>query len=219
MSEVIVTVRGEHRRRIAPERATIHITVRAEGPVRDGVVDGVLRMADPVRSGITTRKDAGSIIDWSSTRMSVRAERPWNADGKRLAPIYHASIAFTATFPDASELSLWVSEISAMDGVEVGGVHWHLTPDTRTRTERDVATRAVTVAVSRAEAYAAALGLTTVVPLEIADVGLMSAGDTAVPQRAALRGSAVASDSAPSMEFEPADIVVSATVEARFSAR
>ena len=44
MSEVTVTVRGEHEARIAPERATIRVSVRAEGAERAAVVDRVMRL-------------------------------------------------------------------------------------------------------------------------------------------------------------------------------
>ncbi len=112
MSEVTVTVRGEHEARVAPERATIRVGVRAEGPERTTVVENVMRLAEPVRASITERADAGSVVDWTSKRLSVRAERPWSSEGKRLAPVYYASIDYTATFAEASELSLWVSDIS-----------------------------------------------------------------------------------------------------------
>ncbi|WP_217584492.1 SIMPL domain-containing protein [Microbacterium sp. GbtcB4] len=220
MSDVTVTVRGEHEARLAPERATVRVSVRAEGPERATVVDHVMRLAEPVRSSIVGRVDAGSALDWSSTRLSVRAERPWNADGKRLAPVYYASIDLTATFAEASELSVWISDISAWDGVEVGGVDWHLTPETRVRVEREVATQAVHVAVTRAEAYAAALGLAEVTPLEIADTGLLSSAPApGAPLAKARSAVAFAADSAPAMEYEPQDIVLTATVEARFLAR
>ena len=49
MSEVTVTVRGEHEARIAPERATIRVSVRAEGAERAAVVDRVMRLTEPVR--------------------------------------------------------------------------------------------------------------------------------------------------------------------------
>ena len=117
MSEVTVTVRGEHEARVAPERATIRVSVRAEGPERASVVDRVMRLAEPVRDSITTRKDTGSVVEWTSKRLSVRAERPWNNEGKRLAPVYYASIDLTATFAEASELSIWVSDVSPWDGV------------------------------------------------------------------------------------------------------
>lgn len=221
MSEVTVTVRGEHEARVAPERATIRVGVRADGPERTAVVENAMRLAEPVRSSITDRADAGSVVEWTSKRLSVRAERPWSNDGKRLAPVYYASIDFTATFAEASDLSIWVSDISPWDGVEVGWVDWHLTTATRAQVERDVAAAAVGVAVARAEAYAGALGLDEVTPLEIADVGLISSGQPSpgAPMLKARGGVAFAADTAPAMEYEPEEIVISATVEARFLAR
>lgn len=221
MSEVTVTVRGEHEARVAPERATIRVGVRADGPERTAVVENVMRLAEPVRSSITDRADAGSVVEWTSKRLSVRAERPWSNDGKRLAPVYYASIDFTATFAEASDLSIWVSDISPWDGVEVGWVDWHLTTATRAQIERDVAAAAVGVAVTRAEAYAGALGLDEVTPLEIADVGLISSGQPSpgAPMLKARGGVAFAADAAPAMQYEPEEIVISATVEARFLAR
>jgi uncharacterized protein YggE len=221
MSEVTITVRGEHETRIAPERATVRVSVRAEGPERTAVVEHAMRLAEPLRASITGRADAGTIVDWTSTQLSVRAERPWNNEGKRLAPVYYASIDFTATFAAASELSLWVTDVSPWEGIEVGWVNWHLTPATRTRIEREVAAQAVGVAVTRAETYARALGRNEVVPLEIADVGLISEGQqNPVAPMMKSRGVAfAAADSAPAMDYEPEDIFISATVEARFVAR
>jgi uncharacterized protein YggE len=222
MSEVTVTVRGEHEARIAPERATIRVSVRAEGAERAAVVDRVMRLTGPVRESIVARHDTGVVVDWSSKRLSVRAERPWNNEGKRLAPVHYASIDLTATFAEASELSLWVSDVSPWDGVEVGWVDWHLTTETRSRIEREVAAAAVGVAVTRAQAYATALGLGTVVPVEIADVGLIA--PTPVQPfsgMAKVRGAMMqeSDTGGASMEYEPDEIVISATVEARFLAR
>jgi uncharacterized protein YggE len=219
MSDVIITVRGENESRLAPERATIRVTVRTEGSERASVVDQVMRLSEPLRTSITERNDAGIVAEWTSKRLAVSAERPWNNEGKRLALVYRASVDFSATFTDPSELSVWVSDISAWDGVEVGWVDWHLTPQTRGRVERDVASSAVSVAVARAEAYAAALGLNEISPLEIADVGLISQGQApGGPQMLKAQRAAFVAESTPSMEYEPDEIVVSATVEARFSA-
>lgn len=216
MSEVIITVRGEHELRVAPERATVRLSVALDGPEREAVAQRVLALAGPVRESIVSREEAGSVTAWTSQRLSVYAERPWNADGRRLAPVYRASIDFTATFADISELSLWATELSAEDGVALGGVDWHLTPETEREVEREVSTQAVGVAVSRARAYAEALGLSTVIPLEIADRGLISA-ETAGFAPVAMRA-AGAFDTAPAMEFQGEEITVSATVEGRFSA-
>ena len=222
MSDVTITVRGENETRIAPERATLHVTVRAEGSERAAVVERAMGLADPVRASITEREDAGSLTEWTSKRLAVRAERPWNNEGRQLAPVYYASVDFSATFTEASELSIWVSEISSWDGVDVGWVNWHLTPQTRADTEREVASAAVGVAVQRAQAYAAALGLESVTPVEIADTGLISREPTGAPHMMKARGAAFAASAdaaGPAMEYEPDDIVVSATVEARFTAR
>ncbi len=221
MSDVTITVRGENEARIAPERATIHLTVRADGADRASVIERALALAEPLRTGLSERKDAGTLFDWTSKRLAVRAERPWNNEGKQLDPVYYASIDFTATFAEASELSLWVTEVSATDGIEIGWVDWHLTSETRARVEREVAASAVGVAVTRAETYAGALGLSAVLPLEIADVGLVSTGQPQPEILAKGRMAAFASADAsgPAMEYEPEEIVVSATVEARFVAR
>lgn len=221
MSEVTLTVRGENETRVAPERATVRVTVRSDGPERAAVVERTLRLAEPLRTSLAERSEAGTLVDWTSKRLSVRAERPWNNEGRRLAPVYYASVDFTATFSEASELSIWVSDVSAGEGIEIGWVDWHLTAETRTRVEREVAASAVGVAVTRAEAYAGALGLSSVVPLEVADAGLLSRGPAEpAPQLMRARGSAfAAAESAPAMEYEPEEIVVSATVEARFTAR
>ncbi|WP_144795388.1 SIMPL domain-containing protein [Microbacterium paludicola] len=218
MSEVTITVRGEHESRIAPERATVHVTVRAEGAERSSVVERAMRLAEPVRTGITERQEAGSVVDWSSKRLSVRAERPWNEEGRKLAPVYYASIDFSATFIEVTELSIWISGIAAWDGVDVGWVNWHLTPQTRADLESEVASAAVGIAVRRAQSYASALGLETVTPVEIADTGLISREVSPGPQMMARAVALAAADSNPMMEYEPEDIVVSATVEARFTA-
>ncbi|MDA4893612.1 SIMPL domain-containing protein [Streptomyces sp. MS2A] len=222
MSELTITVRGEHEVRIAPEQATVHLSVTIEGPHREDVVERALALAATVRDGIAAREESGAIAEWSSTRMGVRAERPWNSEGKRLAPVYHATVEFTATFSDLSEMSVWVTEVSVGEGVTIGATVWKLTPETRRRVEQEVAAEAVGVAVSRATAYATALGYERVEPIEVADTGMISSRPTPVVQeRGALR--AAAAFAAPAgdagMQFQAEDIVVAATVEARFLAR
>lgn len=218
MNEVTITVRGEHQTRVTPERATVHLSVGLDGPDRQRVLDATGAAATPVRESLLQRSDAGTIVEWSSAALTVRAERPWNPEGKRLAPVFHATISFTATFTDFSELSLWINEVAVREGVSIGHVNWHLTPGTRASLEREVATEAIRVAVTRAEAYASALGRTEVSAVSIADQGLLHRGEAAA---APMMRMAAMSDSAggPAMEFEPEDIVLSATIEAQFTAR
>ncbi|BDV30936.1 SIMPL domain-containing protein [Microbacterium terricola] len=221
MSEVTITVRGEHRAFVAPEEAVAHLSVRAEGPDRGDVVERIAVLALPLREDLTAREEAGALADWSSQRVSVWADRPWNQDGKRLAPVHYASVEVSATFTDFAALSWWLSDVAEREGVQIDGVLWRLTPDTAARIEAEVAAQAVQVAVARATAFAGAIGLAAVEPTEIADLGLLSRADAAAPEMRMAK--AFAADAmaggAPVMEFQPEDIEVTAAVEARFRAR
>lgn len=216
MPEVTITVRGEHEVVRAPEEAVAHVTVSREGPERGAVVEAIAALSAPVRDDLTARKDAGGLADWTSGRAAVWAERPWNAEGKRLAVVHHATVEFTATFTDFPALSWWLSEVSERDGVQVGPVTWRLTRATAAAVEREVATTAVQVAVERATAYAQALGLTEVSPVEIADLGLIG-HDAPAPMLRMAKASFDAST--PALDLQPEDITVAAAVEARFTAR
>jgi len=225
MSEVVITVRGEHETRIAPERAVAHLTIRAEGPERGPVVERMAEYSEPVRDDLVSRKEAGTVAEWTSQRVSVWSERPWSPEGRRLAPVHYATVDFSATFTDFAVLSWWAGEVAERDGVQLGWIDWQLTPETRTVTESDVAAGAVGVAVARATAYAGAIGLKTVAPLEIADLGLLTRNDSpesAPAPRMLMAKASFAADAAgggPSVQLQPEDIVITAAVEARFSAR
>jgi uncharacterized protein YggE len=218
MSEVIITVRGEHEARVAPERAVAHISVSADGPQRGAVIERIAALATPVREDLGARKAAGTLTDWSSQRVSVWSDRPWNNEGRQLDLVHHASVELSATFTDFMVLSDWLNELAERDGLQVGAVEWLLSPETRSRVERDVATAAVAVAVDRATAYAGAIGLSTVTPVEIADLGLLTGGAEAGPSPRTFAKAAMDAAGAPAIDFQPDDIVVSAAVEARFRA-
>jgi uncharacterized protein YggE len=216
MSEVIVTVRGEQERRVAPERAIVHLSVRSDGPERGPVVERVTGLSEPLSDDLIAHRRSGEVVEWSSGRVSVWAERPWNNEGRQLPPVHHASVEITATFGDFDALSWWVGEIADTDEVQIADIRWELSPDTRARIEGEVAAEAVQVAVARATAYAEALGLGAVSPLEVADAGLL----LPKPDQAPKMMRAMAADAAGGgMALQPADIVVTAAVEARFLAR
>ncbi len=216
MSDVIITVRGEHETRIAPEEGVVHLSVRCDGPERGPVVERIAAIAAPLREELAARQASGEVSEWSSQRASVWAERPWNNEGIQLPLVHHASVDVVATFTDFAALSWWVSAVAEREGVQVGGVTWQLTSATRRTVEAEVAAHAVQTAVSRATAYANAIGHASVAPLEIADVGLLGRPE-ADPGPRMMR--AMATDASPSLDFQPPDITVTAGVEARFAAR
>ncbi|GAA1848835.1 SIMPL domain-containing protein [Microbacterium koreense] len=222
MSEVTITVRGEHEARVAPEEGIAQISVRTEGHDRGDVVERIASLATPIREDLAARAAADEVTDWSSQRVSLWANRPWNSEGKQLSLVHYASVEMTATFTDFAALSWWVSNVAERDGVQIDGISWRLTPATAARVEADVAAHAVRVAVQRAQSYADALDLGAVIPLEIADTGLLVKADAGAGPEMRLARAAFAADTGaggPALEFEPEDIVVSAAVEARFTAR
>ncbi|QPE03652.1 SIMPL domain-containing protein [Microbacterium schleiferi] len=221
MRDVIITVRGEHQTRVAPEEAVARLTIRTEGEERTSVMTQATDAASILRTALTARQDAGEVREWSTGRVSVRSERPWNNEGKQLPLVHHASLDVSATFADLDALSGWLGEVSELDAIHVDGVRWMLTEATRAAVEADVSANAVRVAMTRATAYAAALGLAEVTAVEVADVGLLGGGAPVAASGPAPRMMMAASpmDAGVSLELQPADIVVTAAVEARFSAR
>lgn len=222
MSEVIITVRGEHEDRIPAELGVARVSVRLDGPKREAVVADASALSQQVRDELQSLQSTGAVTQWSSDRVSVWSDRPWSQDGKRLALVHHASVGARAEFSDFAALSDWVTKVSEREGLTVESVTWELTPETAKATEREVAGGAVQVAVDRATAYASAIGLASVAPLEIADVGLLSKGAEESGQGSPkMMRALMAADmgGGPSLEFEPQPIVVRAAVEARFAAR
>lgn len=217
MSDVVITVRGESERRVAPERALVRASVRADGPDRGIVVARVSPQAQTVRDGLLDLEQAGAVAEWSSGRVNVWSERPWNQDGRQLPLVHHAALEVTATFSDVGALSRWVTEMADTAGVNVDSVEWMLHPETRVSIEREVASDAVRAAVTRAEAYAAAIGRSAVTPVQIADIGLLASPGGAESAPKMMRAMAMDA-AAPTFELRPADIVVMAAVEARFAA-
>ena len=226
MSEVVITVRGEHETRVAPEEAVAHLSVRTEGRERGEVVERMSSLAAPLRDDLESRKASGVVSEWSSKNVAVWANRPWNNEGKQLALVHYASVEVTAVFTDFASLSWWMTDVAEREGVQVDGVTWRLTPATAKATEADVAAQAVRVAVERAKAYAGAIGLASVEPVEIADLGLLTRAEPApapAPEMGmrAMKASFAMDASgggAPAVELQPEEIVVSAAVEARFRA-
>jgi uncharacterized protein YggE len=215
MSDLLITVRGKSEARVRPERAHARVRAAVDGPDRAEVVSRVAELAEPVRADLAARADAGRIDDWHSDRVAVWAERPWTGDGSQPAPVHHATVEIRATFTDLPGLADWLNEIAVVDGLHIDGVDWDLSPATRARVEREVATAAVGAAVARAEAYAAALGRTGIRPVEIADLGLL-AGPSPSAGPAMMRAAKM--DAAPpAVDARPDDIVVGAAVEGRFA--
>jgi uncharacterized protein YggE len=219
MTDVQITVRGTARVTHAPERATVHLRVGAEGADRDQVQARASRTARAVTDSITERAAGdGPVADWSSEQLhlgSYYTDKRARSDD----PVHTASVTFRVTYRDFAALSTWLAEVAALDGVEVQHTDWTLTPDLYRRLTARAREDAVRDAQERAVAYANTLGLGSVRPVALADPGLLAAdapsGDRLLHgELAAYAGGRSGLD----VQFTAQDIEVTASVDMRFVA-
>lgn len=226
MADTIITVQGEYSAWYPAERATVHASVHTDRPKRDDVFQRALASAEALRSTIESQydKEAGPITWWTSDSVRVWSERPWNNEGKQLAPVYHAAVDFSAKFKDFEVLARWVEDAAAIDAVTVGSISWDLTDATKTSATVEVRSRAVKDAVAKAQVFAQSIGLASVTAIALADPGMLgdpSSGSGTMPApmfRGAMKAQAFDSAGAPNLALKPEEIAVASVVDARFVA-
>jgi len=223
MSETTITVRGTASDWFDAERATVTIRVGFEGPKREPVFESTARVGAEVTAAFAELEASGAVTRWSSDRVSVWSNRPWNNEGKRLPPVYHAALTATARFQDFDALAALVERFATTDGVTINSIEWDLTEERRLAVTSDIQTRAVQDATVKATTYARAAGLTTVTALSIADPGMLENSGTPEagfggPARRGAAMMAMDASGGGELTFTPDRIQVSATVDARFRA-
>ncbi len=222
MTETIITVQGAHSATYPPDTATLALTVGYDGAERTAVFDLATRTAEDLRGRLTAlhHDTLGPVQKWSSNSVSVWGDRPWNSDGKRLPIVYHSVINFTATFSDFDALARFIEESAQTEGISIGRLAWELTHENLLTATADARAHAVDDAVSKATAYAKAVGLGSVTAVALADPGMLGDQSNASGggyQLASARGFMQAGG-APELSLKPEDIEVSAVVDARFIA-
>jgi uncharacterized protein YggE len=185
------------------------------------VFDRTTEVADHVRENIIELHDprTGPVTWWASDSVRVWTSKPWNNEGKELPLVYHSTIEFRVRFNDFPMLARWVEEIAFLDGATVGGIEWDLTDPRRTAVTAEVRSRAVKDAVSKATVFAQSIGLGTVRAIALADPGMLGDQGTAAPgSREELNAMVVGRSSGGELALKPAEIEVSASIDARFLA-
>lgn len=218
----IITVQGSFTAWHPAERATAHLTVSFDGPERSEVLEAATRSVQTVIETVTALHDpdAGPVTWYSSDRIRVWAQRPWNNEGKQLAPVHHAAINVTAKFADFDVLAEWIAQVTVIPGVQFGGIDWTLTEARRTALTAEVRSRAVKDAADKARVFAQAIGLAQVTAIAIADPGMLGvSGAGHAPAAPMMRAAAAYGGGGGAiLDFTPEDIEVSAAVDARFEA-
>jgi uncharacterized protein YggE len=214
-----ITVAGVAEIEQAAELGTVRLTVGTDGPDREGVVDEAADIHAAITTEIRTleQEDGSPVTAWASNGIVVSSSRPWNQDGRQLPLVHSANADISVTFDDAARLSAWLGPISLRDSVTVNAVEWSLTDATTEAVTADVRVKAIKSAVRAAATYAAALALSGLTPVAVADPGLLDPtapqpGFAATPMSSSLR----MKSAAPTTDFAPQPITIAATVHVRF---
>ena len=220
-----ITVQGTHIAWFDAERATVEVSAAFDGPKRDEVFARATETAATVSAAITPLFDAtaGPVTWWSSDRVNVWSDRPWNNDGKRLPLVFHATIGLRAKFSDFDALSRLVEQLAVVDGVNIGAITWDLTDERRIAVTDDVRRQAVADAVQKAGTYAAAAGVGAPGVVAIADPGMLGdgtggGGAPSAYERVAFKAQAMdARGGGAPLVLSPEQIQVSSSVDVRFT--
>lgn len=221
MADTIITVQGEYEIAHPAERGAVRIAVEYEGEQRDETVALTTQRHASLVAELRELHDpqSGPVTSWASDRLRVWGDRPWNQDGRRLAPVHHAAVGIDVTFSELTALSDWVGVVSLLDGVAVEGVTWSLTEAKRQSITQEARRRAVENAVAKATVYATSLGLTTVKPLALSDPGMLGDGPATGQPVLPLTARAVSADlGGATLALKPEEITVIVQVHARFAA-
>ncbi len=215
----LITVTATAEERAWPELGAVQLSVGASGADRQQVVDRTAAAHERLLAEVRRLDAEGALEQWSAEQLRVWSQRPFNAEGRQLPVVPAARGALARVCRDRAALAAGVSAQAAGEELARGGVDWRLTEATAARVRETAQRRAVAEAVAKAGVYASALGLGAPSPVELADSGLLDARPTPMPKGHLARSLAFAADaSQPATEFVPAELVVAATVEARFDA-
>jgi uncharacterized protein YggE len=201
---------------LAPQRATVHATVSAQGRSAEPVFEKVATALAEVSTSIDAlhHPKRGPVTKYTIDQVRTGSHRPWNAEGKQLALVHTAVVSITAVFTDFGQLAAWVASAAGVDGMSIGYINWELTDAKRLEVERKSRQKAVRDAKRRAQDYADALDLGTVRVRRISDPGL---SERPMEKMILARSMAAPADGAPQFELRPEEITIAAEVEATFT--
>jgi len=205
-----VAVRGEVTREVAPEIATVSVSVAASDRERTPTLTLLSERAaalgvllDEYDGAIERRETSGL---WVYPVTKGPAERVTG---------YRGSVSLNVTVTDFTVLGDLVLRLADQDQATVSGPHWALRPDSGVY--RQARHDAIADALVRAREYAEALGSRVVSLIELADTGLSGQHPEGSP--VALGGGmrTMMAGAAPSLDLEPRLQWIHASVEARFA--
>jgi uncharacterized protein len=238
MAPLVINVSGTSNISRRAERAVVSLYVSASGPSQSIVTSNVTSTANELQKNLKELSSKESapgtgarvppITHWSMSSLATGGYLVWlqekNADGSaRSERTYSASTNFDIKFCDFAMLSAVCTDLASVPHVAIRSINWQLTDKTKSSLVGDSRRLAVEHAVSKARDFAAAVGKSHIVPVEINSEGdgghrpaaLFGTGAAAVRSRAALGARHEEGDR---LNFEPEEVNLSCTVGMKFEA-
>lgn len=217
---MLITVHGEHTLELAPERGTLRLGAQHEGSSADEVMEALQRTLGEL---VAALDELAARAPSPVVRRTVGTPRThhWTdhlPDGVR-AVRHVAAATVTVELDDPRTLADQARRWGERTDVQVEGVEWSLTEQTRAARTEEVLTAAVADATARAAVYARAAGRGEPQLVELADPGLLGGvGGDAGGMAGSGGGVRALAASAETVDPEPAPLRIRARVHARFEA-
>lgn len=225
---VLLSVRGEARRMVAPDYAQVDVTIavsrgskaeaaRAAAEGLDGLTADLAALGGVALEAGTGRRP----LTWSAQSMATYAERAHDKDSGQYQPTGQviAAVAVVVAVGAFEQLDALGAVLVGRESVTVQGVTWHV--DWDNPAWQLVRADAVQAAIGKARDYAAALGGTLRSVEHIADAGLLG-GDRSqfgfTGSRAMARAASGGGEEPDAPSLDPVPQELAAIIEARFTA-
>lgn len=212
----VISVRGEATMFVDPEVVDLAIVVTAHARDRREAFERLVKRNDEVLDLLRSYGDSVDRVE--STGVSVAPELRRGKDEKIRS--YSGAVRVRVTVADIAIVGELVARIADLETAAVEGPYWRLRRSSPIY--REVRNRAVAEALARARDYAEAIGSRVTGLIELADTGLTT---SPAPPRALAPGGVVyaraqsaAAPEPPTLDLEPQQQTVYASVEARFRA-
>jgi len=215
-----LSVRGEAQRTTVPDEARVFSTVSATADSKatavsevQTVLRGILADLAAFGGSVLTAESTRAALTWSTQSMQTQEEHANNKVTGEHGPTgrHQASVSLLITVRDFSLLAGAATTATGRDSVEVHSVSWSVDEDNAQWAL--VRAEAIRAALLKGQDYAAALGGTVVSVDHVADAGLLG-GDNHGRRSFAM----AASGGGGEMTLDPIPQILSATIEARFTA-
>jgi uncharacterized protein YggE len=223
--EIVLSVRGDAQRTVAPDEATVSCAVNVLGDTKDEARAGAAASLDELTAGLVelggqplTPETSRAPLSWSAYSVQTYPEHGFNKNTGEHGPTgrHQATVALRVMVRDFGLVSRVEAIVGGVQHVELNYVNWSVDDDNAAWAL--VRADAIHAALAKGRDYATALDGSVTAVQQIADGGLLD-GTQSVEfsgRRAARAVSAGGGEEG--LALDPVPQLVSAVIEARLTA-